>query len=573
MMQLKLKRYVKAFGLSPWFLPVRPIKFLINFKYTDHIKSDRSNKSFRLMEKVSEVKQANYFPLKILEVSTNIELTETEKNIFELILGVLKEEKLDTVCRVAGGWVRDKLLGRKSDDIDIALDNISGEKLARLINSRINKEKDKVGVVKSNPDKSKHLETATMKIEGQFVDFVNLRTETYSESSRIPIISIGTPLEDAQRRDITINSMFYNINEGKVEDHLGTGISDLKRGLVQTPIDPIITFKDDPLRILRTVRFATRFQFELDQRIIDAARITEIKASLKEKISNERIHKELSLMFTGNLPFSSIRILHDMTVLEDIIKIPSEVISDKTVADDLITQSVLHAFIVDHLINQHGEWLMKILNPEGTKECKESNDELIFIKDLSMYLALVHPFKEHSMKVKKETINLAVHFIKNSFMLSNDMLKISQQIIDLLPDLEKFLADTSKETLLKSKLELGLLMRKIGFKNLKFFVIISISSQYAKDFIDASYEVDQQRLSKIMESMTELISFLQDEDILHSDSIKAYLDGKQIAELLALKPGKQIGILSNKCIEIQILNPKISKEELLEQLRSLVNNL
>jgi tRNA nucleotidyltransferase (CCA-adding enzyme) len=85
------------------------------------------------------------------------------------------------------------------------------------------------------------------------IDLVNLRSETYSDNSRVPEISIGTPLEDAQRRDLTINSLFYNLNESKVEDHLETGVKDLRAGLIKTPLEPFQTFTDDPLRVLRTI--------------------------------------------------------------------------------------------------------------------------------------------------------------------------------------------------------------------------------------------------------------------------------------------------------------------------------
>ncbi len=121
---------------------------------------------------------------------------------------------------MAGGWVRDKLLGMESDDIDIALDDMSGEQFAKLTNN-------KYGVIKPNPDKSKHLETATMCIEGGSIDLANLRSEKYTDKSRVPTIQIGTPQMDAYRRDLTINSLFYNINDNKVEDFTGKGISDL----------------------------------------------------------------------------------------------------------------------------------------------------------------------------------------------------------------------------------------------------------------------------------------------------------------------------------------------------------
>lgn len=120
--------------------------------------------------------------------------------------------------RVAGGWVRDKLMGKESKDIDIALDDIYGEDYAKLICKKLYNGEVKYGVVKANSEKSKHLETATLKVHGIFIDLVNLRSETYTEESRVPQIKIGTPEEDAYRRDLTINAMFYNINKGVVED-------------------------------------------------------------------------------------------------------------------------------------------------------------------------------------------------------------------------------------------------------------------------------------------------------------------------------------------------------------------
>ena len=84
---------------------------------------------------------------------------------------------------------------------------------------------------------------------------MNLRKEEYDDSSRIPSISIGTPLEDAYRRDLTINSLFYNVNTGTVEDFTMRGVSDLHDRLVRTPLPAIETFREDPLRLLRAVRF------------------------------------------------------------------------------------------------------------------------------------------------------------------------------------------------------------------------------------------------------------------------------------------------------------------------------
>jgi len=199
--------------------------------------------------------------------------------------------------------VRDKLLGKSNDDIDIAIDTMSGVEFAENIRLHLEGERGaavKVCVIKANPDQSKHLETATMKVCGFEIDVVNLRTETYHGDSRIPVTTLGTATEDAHRRDFTINSLFYNIHTGLVEDYTGAGVSDLlTRHLIRTPLPPKETFLDDPLRILRAVRFAVRFGYRISDNIIEAAADTETRAALSVKVSRERIGKEVEGMLSG----------------------------------------------------------------------------------------------------------------------------------------------------------------------------------------------------------------------------------------------------------------------------------
>lgn len=137
--------------------------------------------------------------------------------------------------RIAGGWVRDKLLGVSTKpDIDIAVDTMSGVDFARGFCNwtlRSSGLKIDMGVIQSNPDKSKHLETAAFNLGKYSFDIVNLRTENYSDSSRIPDVAIGTPREDAFRRDLTINSLFYNVNADEIEDFTGVGLQGLSQQL------------------------------------------------------------------------------------------------------------------------------------------------------------------------------------------------------------------------------------------------------------------------------------------------------------------------------------------------------
>jgi tRNA nucleotidyltransferase (CCA-adding enzyme) len=224
-----------------------------------------------------------------------LQLSDIEKKLFTTLSDVAKEN--GTVVRVAGGYIRDKLLCVDSCDIDIAVSNMTGEEFAKHVKRHMENKKHKTGnisVVKTNPDQSKHLATAMLNVYGYNIDFVNLRSETYSDS-RIPQTEFGTPLQDAQRRDLTINAMFYNITDPNnmfVEDLVG-GKNDLVSSIARTPIDSRQTFLDDPLRILRIIRFCARFSLTPSEDIVKAANLKEVQEAFIAKISSERIWAEM----------------------------------------------------------------------------------------------------------------------------------------------------------------------------------------------------------------------------------------------------------------------------------------
>jgi tRNA nucleotidyltransferase/poly(A) polymerase len=203
-------------------------------------------------------------------------LTLNERRLFETILATCAHQRLRTTVRCAGGWVRDKLLGRTSHDVDLAVDgDMTGAQFADLLVAHVAQHcpgvrASGVGVIRKNPDQSKHLETATFVLHGLAVDCVALRSETYTDS-RIPQTAAGTAEQDAQRRDFTFNALFLNLATMRVEDLCGTGRADLAAGLLRTPLPAAQTFADDPLRVLRAVRFAARLGFRMDDELRAAA--------------------------------------------------------------------------------------------------------------------------------------------------------------------------------------------------------------------------------------------------------------------------------------------------------------
>jgi tRNA nucleotidyltransferase/poly(A) polymerase len=248
--------------------------------------------------------------------TAKIELTPKESQLRNLLLDAAryidesKEIKDKIELRWAGGWVRDKLLGLRSHDIDTAINAMTGHKFCEEMQDYLKDEehmkkhsltaKDVGSLHKilANPEKSKHLETANTRLYGFDLDFVNLRKETYSEDSRNPQMEFGTAEEDALRRDATINALFYNLHTDLVEDFTG-GLEDMKTRRIRTPLEPFTTFKDDPLRVLRLIRFASRLGFTIDPESETSMSDPSVLEALKLKISRERVGVELEKMLKG----------------------------------------------------------------------------------------------------------------------------------------------------------------------------------------------------------------------------------------------------------------------------------
>ena len=251
-----------------------------------------------------------------------ISLNEQESKLRELLLqtaeyvGKTRSSKAPEL-RFTGGWVRDKLLGSTSHDIDISIDSMTGFGFANLIKEylergegRLRYEPNILGglaKIEANPEKSKHLETVTTHIFGLDIDLVNLRKETYSETSRNPTMEFGTPQEDAMRRDATVNALFYNLSSATVEDFTGRGLQDMELKVIKTPLPALQTFKDDPLRVLRAIRFASRLGYDIDANDKKAMRDETIKEALRVKISRERIGTEIIKMLKGAYLNSAMR--------------------------------------------------------------------------------------------------------------------------------------------------------------------------------------------------------------------------------------------------------------------------
>jgi len=227
-----------------------------------------------------------------------------QASIFPIIAASAKELSIDNY--VIGGYVRDLLLERgKSKDIDIVAVG-SGIQLAKKVASKL-KGKPKVSVFKN-------FGTAMIKHHNWEIEFVGARTESYTKDSRKPIVEDGTLLDDQKRRDFTINTMAISLNEsdfGQLLDPFD-GVKDLKNKLIRTPLDPSVTYSDDPLRMMRAIRFATQLGFNIELKSLQA--IIENKERIKI-ISQERVVDELNKILACDQPSIGLKLLYNTELL------------------------------------------------------------------------------------------------------------------------------------------------------------------------------------------------------------------------------------------------------------------
>lgn len=230
-----------------------------------------------------------------------------ENPVFGVISEAANQLQLETY--VIGGYVRDHILQRGSaKDIDIVAVG-SGIRLAKKV-SELLPGNPKVSVFKTYG-------TAMLKTGGIELEFVGARKESYSENSRNPAVENGTLQDDQNRRDFTINALALSLNDSNFGDLLDPfdGVLDLQKKIIRTPLDPDITFSDDPLRMLRAIRFATQLDFTIEKESLES--ITRNADRIKI-ISKERIVDEINKMLLAAVPSKGFSLLHKTKLLPHI---------------------------------------------------------------------------------------------------------------------------------------------------------------------------------------------------------------------------------------------------------------
>ena len=547
-------------------------------------------------------------------------LDADEEQLFDTLLNTTKayeagELKLDDgddsppqelEIRVAGGWVRDKILGLQTHDVDIAVDKMMGVSFATLIQkyllslpenhpARCKTKYPKMGVIAANPAQSKHLETATMKVHNIDIDVCHLRAEEiYQEHSRIPTAIVGTPFQDAQRRDFTLNALFFNLKTMQVEDWTRRGMHDLRKRRLVTPLDPKTTFEDDPLRVLRAIRFAVRYQLELDEGLKEACMTPKIHKALQVKVSRERVGKELEGMLSGKgaNPQLALSTIARLKLAGGVFMFPATGIASNNANNRAQISSHARGTILGHdYQGEHDE--LNHLRELGWEESQRLLKFLPQLYELNATLPVTHtkvdkrllslavflsPFRKLTYEESKpgnaaasiKEHSVVLYMFKEAIKFKNKDVQGMTSLMENVDLMAEFLSDLAtqkrehtegeEESLKMCRLEAGLVLRhtrELWVTTLLLACLVKMREQQLSTADDTSLLKSTNWLRLTAAAYRKILDLNLEE----CWKAKPLMNGRAVIEALKLPRGPQIAEYLEEQVKWMLLNPEGSKEE------------
>ncbi|TXF74894.1 CCA tRNA nucleotidyltransferase [Chryseobacterium sp.] len=449
--------------------------------------------------------------------------------LFKLISAVA--EKNNQSVYIVGGYVRDLLMKREiPTDIDFVTEG-NGIDLANAVAQDINP-KLKVSIFKNYG-------TAMFRHEGLDLEFVGARKESYVEHSRKPDVDAGTLEDDQKRRDFTINALAISLNK----DNFGTlidpfeGIADIKNKIIRTPLEPSRTYSDDPLRMMRAIRFASTLHFQIEQNSLNSIK----KESERIKIvSMERIMVEFNKIMVSEKPSVGLKLLEESGLLALIIPELTALKGIEEVEGQTHKDNFWHTLeVLDNIAkNTENLWLRwaALLHDIGKAPTKK------FVEGAGW------TFHGHEFLGSKMVKTL---FHRLKLPLGSDM-KYVQKLVKLSSRPIALIDDGTSDSALRR------LLFDSGEDLEDLFTL-------CKADITTKNSYKQEKFKKNFEYVAEKIKEVEEKD--HVRNFQPPISGEEIMELFDLKPGREIGILKEKVKEA-ILEGEIGNDK--EEARNFV---
>ncbi|NUM31180.1 MAG: HD domain-containing protein [Bacteroidetes bacterium] len=431
---------------------------------------------------------------------------QLHEEIFERVKQTASESNIKTY--LVGGYVRDIILNRPSKDIDFMLIGdgiVFANKLAEKYNP-----KPEVVVFKN-------FGTAMVKINELDVEFVGARKESYNSNSRNPIVKPGTFKDDLSRRDFTINALAISMNAesfGEITDLFG-GIKDIDKGIIKTPLDPIITFNDDPLRMMRAVRFASQLGFEIENKTFEgivncAERIT--------IVSMERVSDEFNKILLSPKPSVGLKLMFDTGMLKYILPELENLKGVDTIDGISHKDNFYHTLqVIDNV-------------------CKASND--LWLR----WSALLHDIAKPLTKkfVKGEGWTFHGHEDKGARMVKNIFKKMRLPLNEKMKFVEKMVKMHLRPIVIAQDNVTDSAVRRLMFdagEDIDSLLLL------CKADITTKNEYKQKQFEKNLNVVEQKVIDLEQRDRIRN--WQPPIDGNEIMKIFGISAGREVGILKN----------------------------
>ena len=451
-----------------------------------------------------------------------INLTQNKNFKLFKIISKVAQENNQTVY-IVGGYVRDLLMQRKAPtDIDFVTEQ-NGIELAKAVGKELGDLK--VSVFKTYG-------TAMIKYKDLDLEFVGARKESYSEDSRKPAVETGTLEDDQKRRDFTVNALAISLNEenfGELIDPFN-GREDMLNKILRTPLEPAQTYSDDPLRMMRAIRFASVLHFEIEKNSLEAIKQ---EAERIKIVSMERIMVEFNKIMLSEKPSVGLKLMEETTLLEKIIPELTALRGIEEVEGQTHKDNFWHTLeVVDNISkNTDNLWLRwaALLHDIGKAPTKK------FVEKIGW------TFHGHEFLGSKMVKNL---FTRLKLPLGTDM-KYVQKMVKLSSRPIALIDDGTSDSALRR------LLFDAGEDLEDLFTL-------CKADITTKNTSKQEKFKKNFEYVAKKIKEVEEKDQVRN--FQPPISGEEIMEMFSLKPGREIGILKEKVKEA-ILEGEIANDK------------